>query len=125
MKRMITKQTTIKPTGSGVANMGKPIGKFERTSTVVKTSPLAKLAPGMPSFAMEVTKSSGNKKTATGAGMPRLAMKRTAVTLGSGPTKAKMLPEVTVKSTKIKSAKPSKMAKAIKAKAMSLNYKNK
>ena len=101
MNTRITKQTTIKPTGSGVANMGKgkALPKLAMKQTVTK----------MPSY----------------EDMPRLALKRTAVTLGSGPTKAKMLPEVTVKATKIKSANPSKRDKAIKAKAMSLNYKNK
>ena len=101
MKRMITKQTTVKPTGSGVANMGKgkSLPRLAMKQTVTKMDPYE--------------------------GMPRLAMKRTAITLGSGPTKAKMLPEVTVKATKIKSANPSKRDKAIKAKAMSLNYKNK
>jgi hypothetical protein len=129
MNTRITKQTTIKPTGSGVANMGKRKapkegffkssykaiestgqgGEFDALSKKEKKSMAKSLAIGM----------------AAGAGMPKMSLKRTAVTLGSGPTKAKMLPEVTVKASKTKSAKPSKRDKAIKAKAMSLNYKNK
>jgi hypothetical protein len=105
MKRMITKQSTVTPMstkkgksmGSGVANMGTPMGKIERTSTEIKKSPLAK--PGMPSFAMEVTKSSGNKRTSAGAGMPRFAMERT-VTKKTTKPKAKMLPEVKVTAPK-------------------------
>jgi hypothetical protein len=105
MNRKVTKQSTITPItksmGSGVANMGKgkgkPMLKFERTSTETKTSPLAK--QGMPSFAMEVTKNSGNKKEAAEAGMPRFAMERT-VTRKTTKAKAKMLPEVKVTAKK-------------------------